>query len=55
MKADELRALQAPLKERYRAEPDAAVITLKAEGRMGEGVTCRVQTGERWSKPACTR
>jgi len=45
MNTDELRALQAPLKERYRAEPDAALITLKAEGRIGEGVACSVQTG----------
>jgi uncharacterized OsmC-like protein len=42
---DDLRALQAPLKERYRSEPGAALITLKAEGRIGEGVTCSVQTG----------
>jgi uncharacterized OsmC-like protein len=45
MKQDELRAAQAPLKERYRAEPDAAMITLKAEGRIGESVTCNIQTG----------
>jgi uncharacterized OsmC-like protein len=42
---DELRALQAPLKERYRAEPDAARITLSATGALGEGVSCSVQTG----------
>lgn len=45
MKSDELRALQAPLKQRYRAEPEAALITLRAEGRLGEGITCNVQTG----------
>jgi uncharacterized OsmC-like protein len=45
MKQDELRAAQAPLKERYRAEPDAALITLKAEGRIGDRVTCNIQTG----------
>jgi uncharacterized OsmC-like protein len=45
MNADELRALQAPLKERYREAPDAALITLRAEGRLGEGVTCKVETG----------
>ena len=45
MDRDELRALQAPLKERYRDEPDAAHITLKAEGTLGEGVSCSVQTG----------
>ena len=46
MKADELRSIQAPLKERYKNEPEAALITLKAEGRLGEGVTCNVQTGK---------
>ena len=46
MNIDELRAAQAPLKERYRADPDAALITLKAEGRIGEGITCRVETGK---------
>jgi uncharacterized OsmC-like protein len=40
-----LKALQAPLKERYRAEPEAASITLEAEGEIGEGVTCKVATG----------
>lgn len=46
MKADELRALQAPLKARYRDEPEAAVVTLKAEGDIsGEGVACKVDTG----------
>jgi uncharacterized OsmC-like protein len=46
MKAEELRSLQAPLKERYKERPDAALITLKAHGRLGEGVTCSVQTGK---------
>jgi uncharacterized OsmC-like protein len=46
MLTEELRALQAPLKDRYKAHPDAALITLKAEGRLGEGVTCSVQTGK---------
>jgi len=45
MHPDDLRALQAPLKQRYRDDPDAALITLTAEGRLGEGVTCRVETG----------
>ncbi len=45
MQTEELRALQAPLKERYREEPGAALITLKAKGRIGEGVTCNVETG----------
>ena len=46
MNADELRALQAPLKDQYRQRPQAAFITLNAEGRLGEGVTCSVQTGQ---------
>ncbi len=46
MRSDELRALQAPLKERYRTEPEAALVTLEAEGRLGEGVTCSVETGK---------
>ena len=46
MKSDELRAIQAPLKQRYREEPEAALITLRAEGRLGEGITCSVQTGK---------
>lgn len=44
MKSTELKDLQAPIKARYRDTPDAAVITLKAEGSIGEGVTCSVQT-----------
>lgn len=45
MNADELRALQAPLKARYREEPAAAKVTLSAEGVLGESVTCKVSTG----------
>jgi uncharacterized OsmC-like protein len=45
MTADELRARQAPLKEQYRVEPERALITLKARGRIGAGVTCSVETG----------
>jgi len=46
MDAEELRALQAPLKDRYRDTPEAAVITLKADGRLdGDGITCSVDTG----------
>jgi uncharacterized OsmC-like protein len=46
MKSEELRATQGPLKERYRAEPGAALITLRAQGRLGDGVTCRIETGK---------
>ena len=45
MEREELRAVQAPLKERYREEPEAAVVTLAASGRLGEGVSCSVDTG----------
>jgi uncharacterized OsmC-like protein len=46
MNAEELKALQAPIKERYRSDPGAALITLRAQGRIGEGVACRVETGK---------
>jgi uncharacterized OsmC-like protein len=46
VKSSELRGLQAPLKERYRAEPQAALVTLRAHGRLGEeSLTCKVETG----------
>jgi len=43
--SEELRAVQAPLKQQYRDEPAAALITLRASGELGEGVTCSVATG----------
>ena len=46
MIAEELKSLQAPMKERYREEPATATVTLRAEGRIGEGITCRVETGK---------
>ena len=46
MNADDLRSVQAPLKERYREDPDAARITLRAQGRLGEGVSCKIETGK---------
>ena len=46
MNAEELKALQAPIKERYKKDPEAAVITLRAQGRIGEGIACRVDTGK---------
>lgn len=46
MDADQLRALQAPLKDKYRAEPSAALITLRAQGQLGDGITCKVATGK---------
>ena len=46
MNTEELRAIQAPIKERYKTDPDAALITLRAQGRLGDGITCNVQTGK---------
>jgi uncharacterized OsmC-like protein len=46
MNAEELRSLQAPVKERYRQQPETALITLRAEGRLGEGVVCKIETGK---------
>jgi uncharacterized OsmC-like protein len=46
MNSEQLRGLQAPLKEKYRAEPTAAFVTLKAHGQIGEGISCRVETGK---------
>jgi uncharacterized OsmC-like protein len=46
MNADELKALQAPIKDRYRNDPGAAVVTLRAEARAAEGIACRVDTGK---------
>jgi uncharacterized OsmC-like protein len=46
MDAEALKTLQAPIKDRYREDPHAAFITLKAEGTVGEGVTCSVQTSK---------
>ena len=45
MDRDQLRATQEPLKERYREEPEAALITLTADGTLGDGVSCKVDTG----------
>ena len=45
MDAVELREIQAPIKAQYRGDPNSAVITLKAEGIIGEGVSCSVDTG----------
>lgn len=46
MDATKLKSLQAPLKEQYRQRPETAQITLHAEGRLGEGVTCKIETGK---------
>ena len=41
-----LRALQAPLKDRYRQNPTAARVTLQAQGRLVNGIICKVSTGK---------
>src|SRR6478609_8651366 len=46
MDAIELKNLQAPLKEKYRSEPESALITLKARGNIGEGISCKIETGQ---------
>lgn len=46
MNAEDLRSLQQPLKARYKEQPQAALITLTAQGRLGEDVTCKVETGK---------
>ena len=46
MTADELRSLQAPLKAQYREHPQTALVTLRAEGRIGENITCKIETGK---------
>ena len=44
MNATDLKNLQAPLKEKYREQPQSAIITLKASGKIGEGISCKVET-----------
>jgi len=46
MKSEELKSIQTPLKEKYREAPQAALITLKAQGKLGEGITCKIETGK---------
>lgn len=45
MKSEELKLLQAPLKDKYRTNPESAIITLKAKGNIGEDISCKVETG----------
>src|SRR5579864_750200 len=46
MKADELRAMQAPLKAKYKEDSRAARVTLKAQGKLGDAITCKLSTGK---------
>ncbi|HET7000194.1 MAG TPA: OsmC family protein [Puia sp.] len=45
MNSAELKSLQEPIKEKYRTDPASAIITLKAQGKIGEGISCKVETG----------
>jgi uncharacterized OsmC-like protein len=46
MTAQELKDLQAPIKDRYRKNPETALVTLHAEGRIGKNVVCKIETGK---------
>jgi uncharacterized OsmC-like protein len=46
MNAEELKRIQTPIKEKYREQPEAATITLKAQGQISEGISCKVDTGK---------
>jgi len=46
MNREELKNLQSPLKQKYREEPESALVTLKAHGRICEGITCKIETGK---------
>jgi uncharacterized OsmC-like protein len=45
MNSADLKKLQAPLKEKYREDPETALITLRAQGKVGENISCKVDTG----------
>lgn len=45
MNSEDLKSLQAPLKEKYRQQPESAMVILKATGKIGEGISCKVETG----------
>jgi uncharacterized OsmC-like protein len=46
MNLTELKSIQAPLKEQYKLNPQSAIITLKAMGKVGEGISCKIETGK---------
>ncbi len=46
MNAEDLKSAQAPLKDQYRQTPDTALVTLRAKGRLGEGISCKIETGK---------
>lgn len=45
MEAEELKSMQAPLKQQYKDQPETAIVTLKANAQIGDGITCKVETG----------
>lgn len=45
MDSDELKAMQASFKAKYKTEPESAIFTLKAQGKIGEGISCKIETG----------
>ena len=45
MEAEELKSMQAPLKQKYKDQPQTALVTLKAKAQIGDGITCKVETG----------
>ena len=45
MEAEELKSMQAPLKQKYKDQPETAIVTLKAKAQIGDGITCKVETG----------
>ena len=47
MKSEELREIQSPLKSKYREQPESATITLKAEGKLGDQLSCKIETGHK--------
>ena len=47
MKSEELRKIQSPLKSKYREQPESATITLKAEGKLGDQLSCKIETGKK--------
>jgi len=46
MKSEDIRSIQAPIKQKYRDNPETAIITLKASGKIGENLSCKVDTGK---------
>lgn len=50
MNSEALKKIQDPIKEKYRSQPDTAIITLKAEGKIGEGISCKITTGSALSE-----